>query len=187
MTSRPRRRWRRRTLVSFSLLGVILLCIPLAVRLYLAPERSAALLRDALQKNLACPVEVESVFLALWGDSTVHGLRVGDYLVAQRVLADVSVLNSRPSHLTLQGVTLHLRFDADGNLLTQLPPESADFTLPRVEIAQATLILDQQGRPPLTLTGQSLSMTANGAIQGSVVHGSAGRFMLQGQYDLHPS
>jgi hypothetical protein len=158
-----------------------------ALRAYLTPARSLDLLRDTLSSLLDTSVEIESVDLALWGNSSLQGLRVGDYLTADHVTADVSVVRRFPSQLKLQGVKLHLRFDAEGNLLTQLPPDSGDSRLPNVQIEDATLILDQAGRVPLTLRGAQLAMSANGAISGVLADPEWGTFEVTGEYRLDPT
>src|SRR6187549_1424172 len=130
MSERPPRRWRRRAVILLTVLAVLLAVGLVGVRLYLSSSRAAGLVREQLAKLLNTPVEVGSASIGLVGQSTLSGLKVGDYLEAEKAEADLSaagaVGGSQPTALTLEGVKLRLRFDKDGNLLTKLPSGTGD-------------------------------------------------------------
>ena len=55
---------------------------------------------------------------------------------------------TQPRRLTLRGAQVHLRFDADGNLLTRFPQKTkgGKQALPEIRIERGTVTVDQAGR-----------------------------------------
>ncbi|MGL4552293.1 MAG: hypothetical protein ACRC33_14030, partial [Gemmataceae bacterium] len=190
MSDRPPRRWRRRATVALVVLGVVVASALIGVRLYLTPSRSAGLVRDELVKLLNAPVEIGSASIGLVGQTTLSGVKVGDFLEADSVTADLSVVGAargaRPTALTLTGTTLRLRFDKDGTLLTKLPGGTGAGALPAVRVNGGTVVLEQEGRKPFAVSGATLDVRPDGDISGAIDDPRAGNFAVAGRLTASP-
>lgn len=191
MTQRPPRRQLRRAVVVLGILAGLAIFSVSLLRAYLSPSRCVNLIRDELSRLLQTPVTIQSAHLALTGRSTVNGLEVGDYLKVASVKADLSVtgavMGARPRGLTLDEVTLHLRFDKDGRILTELPSENGDAPLSALQVNNLTLVLEQAGRPPFVVRGESLRVQADGTIAGIASTTGLGTWKVSGQVQTSPS
>jgi hypothetical protein len=156
----------RRTLILLALFGAVAL---LAGRCYLRSSGAARRAAGLLTQTLGVPAEVDSVIVPFRGDSSASGLRLLDsddrpFLEAARAGVDLSVLgylrgSTLPGCIDLDDVHLRLRFDRAGKPLTRLPRmKPAAGPLPTCRIRAARLTLEQEGRPPFSLEGISLTL-----------------------------
>ena len=126
--------FRRAALVVVLVLLLVAVGLYIAARVYLTSEAVTRQVSTRLQAMLGAPVEVDSADVGLTGSSTLHGLRIfepGDdvkkapIIAVDGATADVSALDLlrgiSPGQVTLNGASVALHFDADGNLLTRLP------------------------------------------------------------------
>jgi hypothetical protein len=158
------RRLLLRTLAILVVLGIVAL---VAARFYLRSRAAARRVEDQLSQTLGIPAEVDSVIIPFRGEASASGLRLLDkdgkpFLEAERVAVDLSVLGylrrwTTPRCIDLDETHLRLRFDRAGNLLTRLPRMKGG-PLPAFRIRAARLTLEQEGRPPFSLEGISLTL-----------------------------
>ena len=160
-----------------------------------------------LQSALGMPVQIENADVGISGGSELKGVQVFEpnpsgappkssekpWFRIDRVEADVSALglasgSALPTKLSLHGVSLVLRFDKDGNLLTHLPasrPSTAK--LPELVIDDGRLTIDQQGRKPMKIEGIRAVLTPSAntlTIEGSVTDPHWGHWKVGGKTDV---
>ncbi len=166
------------------------------LRFYLHSQHAARDIEGQIQLALGVPAQIGSARIAFWGDTSVSDLRLIDesdgrpFLEAQQAEADLSVLrylrgNTAPRRLDLLHAHLRLRFDIDGNLLTQLPsPPSGDGPLPAISVSDARVTIEQQGRPAFSLEGISLRLdpNRNDNLVGSIDDPVWGNFAVTGRF-----
>jgi hypothetical protein len=155
---------------TLGILGVGALVALIGARLYLRSASAARLVEEKLQVALGVPVEIDSVSIPFRGDSSVTNLRLIDpddgkpFLRANKAVADLSVLRylrrgASPRYIDLLDVSVRLRFDAEGNLLTAVPKvQPGRGPLPALRLRGGRLTVEQQGRLPFTLEGVSLTL-----------------------------
>ncbi len=158
---KPGKRWILRIgIVSLVLVGVVL-----AVRGWVVPSVLAGQLRARFHGEasfsswwLGRTAGVTSLVLREDSDS-----RSTEWLTARRISTDLSLvglLRGRftPGRIVIEGPKIHLRFDTKGGLLTKGPfagGQSAATALPDVEIRDAEVTIDQEGHPPMVVSGIS--------------------------------
>jgi translocation and assembly module TamB len=147
----------------------------LAARLYLSSGRAAEQVRARLARILGGPVELDSVHIGLFGDSSLRGLRVYEgggktphepYLSVDEVQTDLSALDvvlglATPGRLDLRGAHVTLELDREGNLRTRLPTfKGAEGKgPPRISLRDGRLTLRRDGRPTMDVGGVDARVT----------------------------
>ena len=152
-----------------------LVIVVLTVGGFLAAQ---AVLRSGYARNLVAqkvsaaiglPVEVGHLSVGR-SASSVSGLRVGDFLTVRTAALNVPLVallrgDTDAGAVTLSGVTVELRVDAAGKLVTPLPKSSGGggaAKVPAVRLEDATVVIAQDGRPPFTLSNVSGDLTPVG-------------------------
>jgi translocation and assembly module TamB len=155
-------RWARRGIIISLILGAAVL----AVRSWVVP----AVIAGQLRAKFHGPASFSGWWLG--GSSAgVEGLSLREgsgkdapeWLTARRVETDLSIggfFRGRfaPTSVAIDGAKIALRFDAKGGLLTKGPFEgesSQPASPPDLQIKDADLTIDQEGRPPLLVRGVS--------------------------------
>ena len=159
------RRLRRGLTAAAVLLVVLVVGGYLAVRLALNSGYARGLVAEKLTAALGVPVEVDS--LSVGRSASSVGFRVGEFLVVKSAAVDVPLASLARGDVgagavTLSGVTVNLHVDAHGKVLTPLPKgggSSGAPQVPVVHLADATLTIAQDGRPPFTLRNLSGDLT----------------------------
>ncbi len=160
MKSNARRWWKRGLVFALILVSTAVF----AVRTWVVPRILANTLTAKLHGTarlsnwwIGKSAGIEGLILA---ESTDYGSPV--WLTTERISADISLLGLlrgqfAPRHVVIDHAKIHLRFNAKGDLLTKGPfvggGESATTILPDITINRADVTIDQQGRPPFTITG----------------------------------
>ncbi len=169
--------FRRAALVVVLVLLLVAVGLYIAAHVYLTSEAVTRQVSTRLQAMLGAPVEVDSADVGLTGSSKLHGLRIfepGDdvkkapIIAVDGATADVSALDLlrgvSPGQVTLNGASVVLHFDADGNLVTRLPrPKTTGGPMPRLHIDNGKLTLNQDGRKPMIVQGVQGDLTPDGA------------------------
>ncbi len=166
---------RRYLLIAAAAVGVFLILGFLGVKYYLSSGAVATKVSTRLETLLGMPVSVGQADIGLGSDSAIHDVKGFEpdniqpdrpWITVQKIHADVGALDllgdAAPKDITLSGVSLYLRFDKDGNLLTQLPhpPASQGGALPKIHIEKGQVTLDQAGRKPMVVNGITGDITA---------------------------
>ncbi len=192
MIPSSRLRWARR----IGVVGLVGLGIVLAVRAWVVP----GVLASTLRAKFHGPARLDSWWLGR-GSAGVEGLSLREgpgpdspvWLSARRVETDLTLagmLRGRfaPGRIVLEAPKLALRFDRKGDLLTKGPfagggGSAAD--LPDVEIRDAEVTIEQEGRPPLIVRGVSggLDRSADGEdLALASDDPTLGRWTIQGRF-----
>src|SRR5262245_34152320 len=144
----------KRRLRRWLILGLFLLGVVLGARYYLSSRFVAARVVARLEELYGGPVTIGGASVGL-NQTVITDLqafesydRAEPWLRFEQVEADLSragaVGGKGPTRLKLHGVTVTLRFDAEGRLLTRLPPRPPSATgvpqdLPTVEVTGGKL------------------------------------------------
>jgi hypothetical protein len=149
-----KRHWRR----WLALLVVVLLAVVFGLRWYLSSYLMKARVTAQLEALYGGRLSVDSVDIGL-NRSVLTGVKLYEdghgpdqppWLSIDRLEADISLADLRdgrqPKAVRVQGVTITLRFDDQGLLITALPPRPSAAplpldTLPAVELSEGRLIL----------------------------------------------
>jgi translocation and assembly module TamB len=170
---KPGKRWAIRVSV---IVGVVVVAV-VVVRGWVIPS----VLTKTLSARLHGQARVGNWWLGRSAGVEGLSLREGDaadspeWLSARRVATDLSfagLFRGRfaPQQVTIDGARLLLRFAKNGDLLTKGPfsgGSPADVTtLPDVDITDAEVTIDQEGRPPMVVHGVSgrLDRSADGEV-----------------------
>jgi hypothetical protein len=143
-----------------------------AARLFLTSAAARRLVASDLGERLRTSVTLDALEPAFLGKSVVRGLKLLDadghpYLEADRAEVNLSLWKvvargaRLPGYLDVRGAALRLRFGRDGSLLTKLPTFPETGRMPLVKVHGLTVVLEQEGRAPFSLTGGSLVMRAD--------------------------
>lgn len=159
-------------------LGVLLVLVLVVVGgLYYVTHHynAAPQVKAKVEQMFGGRVEINTANVGL-GESTLQGLKLYEgkehtekpWLQAEQVQADASILELlkglMPHRLTLHDVALTLRFDEKGHLLTQLPSmSSGEASVPEVVVDNATLTIEQEGRPAFILRNANLTLNQKDA------------------------
>ncbi len=180
-------KWLRRLLITLGVLGILGVIIVDVGRRFLASHYVSEKVAARLAQAVGAPVQLNKIDVGLHG-SSVEGLRLyppdsdpstaQPWIVVKEVHTDVSLWSvlrgeAFPRRLIVSGAVITLHFDKTGTLLTRLPDQSGEHSLlDKVQVAQSELIIDQEGRPPLKITGISGAM-----------HSKNGKLVVTGQID----
>ncbi|MFO0798090.1 MAG: AsmA-like C-terminal region-containing protein [Gemmataceae bacterium] len=171
---------------------------------YLQSPGGRAVVAERLGEAIGLPVEVRE--LSVGPVSSSIAFRVLDpalpnspdaeVLAVESASADVSfseLLTGRvhPKEVHLRGVTVTVRLDANGKLLTTLPtlPEAqaaAGGPLPHVVVERAKVTVRQEGRPAFSVSGVSLRAGDDGGkvvLSGGADDPAWGKWKLSGEVD----
>lgn len=160
----------------FRIAGLVILVLiaALCVSVYALTHHynAAAHVTARLAQQLGGRVQLDRANVGLT-NSTAEGLKLFEteeeyshpYLTADRLSADVSMMELLkgvlPKRLSLHGVSVHLRFDRDGNLLTRLPlSPPGEVGGPEISIDNASLTITQEGRPDFAVHRAAVSIRA---------------------------
>ncbi|HXG09358.1 MAG TPA: hypothetical protein VNK04_06175 [Gemmataceae bacterium] len=168
------KRARRLLLGTFLILviGGILVAI---VRLYLRSDRAMARAAARLEALYGGPVRLDRMDIGP-GGSSLYGLqlfepdsRPGDppWITVREVETDITAFDlingdTSPRTVTLIGVSVVLRFDRTNRLLTRLPRPRQGGVFPHVRIQDGRLIIRQEGRPDMVVTGVHAELLSHG-------------------------
>lgn len=194
-------KWLYRLLIALAVVAVVLIAVVEVGRRMLASQVVSAQVASRLAKAYGAAVRLDSVNLGMNG-SSVEGLRLfpagsegtdaKPWVTVADVKTDVTLWDAlrgaaMPRKLTLAGASITLHFDRNGQLLTELPKSSGQpSALPNVCIEHSQLTIDQEGRPPLTLTGiDGCLETRDGAlvVSGTIDDAAWGQWTINAQWD----
>jgi hypothetical protein len=124
----------------------------------------------ARQVSAAVGLPVTVTHLSVGRSASTVGLSVGDFLTVASATLDVPLAklvrgDVGGGTLTLSGVRVELRLDANGKFLTPLPKGGGGGGAPQVppiRLTDATVVFNQEGRPPFTLRNVSGDLTPVG-------------------------
>ena len=175
----------------YAMATCVLLMVSLwfGLQCYLATNSGREMVAQQIQSRLGLPVEVQSVRLGFSSSSISISVydpslsrEQGEILAVKSATADVSLFDLLRGHIDpktvdLQGVTLSLRVDQDGKLITTLPksPEGVSGTpsLPEIKLTGGRIAIHQDGRPEFSLEN----------LQVNVDPGASGEVKLSGSID----
>jgi hypothetical protein len=179
--------------------GWVLLRVGAGVYLRTAAGRSAV--AHQLQDMIGLPVEVAEVDLGsrssikfrvlepAAGPSPPREVLSVESATADVSLTDVLTRSVAPREVDLRGVSLTLRLDADGRVLTTMPNAPSGGgggPPPRVTVQAARVHIKQEGRPDFDLSGISLKAEPAGdklTISGAVDDPGWGKWRIAGEVD----
>jgi hypothetical protein len=178
------------------------------LRYYLRSPRVTHEVATRLEAMVGAPVRVENVDVGIHG-STLNGfelfepgtdasqstpwLKVGS-LTTDISLWDIMRGQAMPKHVTLSNAQVVLRFDAQGQLVTEFPtppePSTSEAILPEmpeVVIEQSEVVLRKAGQPELAARDVNARLTRKQegayAFSGSAQSAELGKLLLDGNYD----
>jgi translocation and assembly module TamB len=181
------------------LLGVFVVAGVLwwVARIYLSSSRITAQVASRLQAAYGAPVQVREARIGVRG-SSLHDLQIFEanassgeapWLVIERAEADILLWDliqsgALPSQLTLSGVSIKLRFDKAGHLLTHIPTAAQmSQSLPEIKIDSGQITVQQEGRPDFVVTGVHTDVHDQNrrlALTGTVADPSWGEWTMNG-------
>jgi translocation and assembly module TamB len=195
-------KWKRWLLATLVLLLLLVGGLFIAARIYLSSTAVALKVQKQLEEELGVPVRIGSASVGLFGSTTVRDVHLHEseananaWLKVREITTDISALDVlrdkvSPSRVTLKGVEADLRFDEEGNLLTELPTlkkkekPSKVPRLPAITVDGAQLTVHQEGRPAFVLRGADLHLTESGDVQtlkGTINDPDWGTLTLEGR------
>lgn len=184
---------------------VVLVASWFGVQAYMGTAAGRGMVAQQIQARIGLPVEVQSVRLG-FGSSSISMSAYdpslshdqGEIFIVQSATADVSLLDLirghiDPKNVNLQGITLSLRVDKDGKVITTLPktPESTGgaSSLPVIKLTSGRISIQQEGRPEFSLENLQLNVEpqANGEVKisGQIDDPNWARWTVSG--DIIPS
>lgn len=196
-TSRRIGRW-----VLIGLAGVIglVLLVRVGAGLYLRTSAGRTAVAKQLTSMIGLPVEVADVELGPQtssvkfrvldpaGGSTPIEILSVESASADVTLTDLVTGRTEPKELDLRGVSLTLRIDANGKILTTLPQQTAESKtggpLPRINVENGQVTIRQEGRPEFSLRGLSLKAEPTGdkvVLNGSIDDPGWGKWKISGE------
>jgi uncharacterized protein involved in outer membrane biogenesis len=187
-------------------IGVIgILVLRIGVGIYLATAAGKAQVARQIESRLGLPIEVQAIRLGLRTSSV--SLRAfdpnvsrdaGELFSVESASADVSLFDLlrgrlNPHTLDLKGVTITLRLDAAGKLLTPLPqfPDSGTAVgsslVPTVQLEKGRITIRQENRAEFTVGNLdvTLSPQSNGEarLAGTIDDPLWAKWTITGQVD----
>jgi hypothetical protein len=198
------RRVGRWVLIGLGVVALAGIALRVGAGLFLHSAGGRAVVAERLGAAIGLPVEVGD--LSVGSASSSIRFRVLDpalgnspdaeVLAVESAAADVSFAELvtgrvRPQEVRLRGVSVSLRLDASGKLLTTLPtlPESqvgGDTPVPRVVVEDARVTVRQEGRPAFSVSNVTLRAEPNGSkvvLSGSADDPAWGKWALSGEAD----
>jgi uncharacterized protein involved in outer membrane biogenesis len=193
------RRLLRVLLIVAAVVGVLLVGLLIAARVYLRSESARRQVAAHLEALYGGPVEVDEADVGVLGDSTLRGLRLYEPGKADQtpwasvgsVKTDVSALDLvrgvAPKQITLGDPAITLRLDKNGRLLTDLPQTGkTEGSLPEVRVEGGQVTVRQEGRPEMVVKGVSADVRRDGgllAVTGAIADPEWGDWSLDGSID----
>jgi uncharacterized protein YhdP len=201
-----RKSWRKVGFWAGGLLAGLLVIytgLRVGVGYYLNTKAGKETVARKLEAMIGLPVEVSDVQL---GSSTstvkfrildpaLAGRPDAEVLSVESASADVSFSDfltgqSQPTQLTLRGVRLTLRLDADGKILTTLPAQtSTGFgggNVPTVKLEDGHVRIRQDGKPEFSMSLVSFHLTPKGDrlwLDGAIEDPAWGKWTATGEID----
>jgi hypothetical protein len=164
---------------------------------YLSSARGKAMVADRLRTAIGMPVEVSEINVG--DDSSSFRFRVMDpadpkaeVLAVHSASADVSATDFMtgrvvPSALNLNGASLTLRVDSDGQVRTPIPAlPGSGGTVPMVAITNGRICIRQEGRPEFAVNGLNLKLEPVAqtiTLSGTVNDPNWGEWTVRGEVD----
>src|SRR5207248_3315152 len=161
-----------------------------------------AVVAQQLQEVIGLPVEVSEVDLGSRSSSLKFRVLEpatgpsppAEVLSVESATADVSFTdlitrNVAPKELTLRGVNLTLRLDAEGKVLTALPHPTAEAGKgppPRITIENARVHINQQGQPDFAVSGIAVRAEPRGqklTLSGTIDDPNWAKWTIAGEAD----
>ncbi len=198
-----KRTGRRRWLIATCLMGVAIVVVAyVALRIYLSSEWVVARVTSELEKFYGDRVTVESASIGVFGSSSVAGLRLYEakpqdtaWLEVKDVSADLSAWEmltgtAEPSQITLDGATLTLRWDKDGNFVSRWPsaPEPSGDSpqpMPQIKLRDSRLVLQKAGQVASKIEGIQGTLVAEGdqyVLRGKISEEKWGDWKIDGSF-----
>ena len=194
-------KWKRWLLVTLAVLLLLVVGLYVGARFYLSSSAVTQKVQQQLEEELGAPVQIGSANVGLFGSTTVHDVRLHEsaantntWLKVQSITTDISafdILRGKvaPKRVTLKGVTADLRFDEEGDLLTELPPLKKQKPgkippMPAINVDGAKLTVHQQGRPSFVLRGADVQLSETDGVQtltGTINDPDWGQLSLEGR------
>jgi hypothetical protein len=161
----------RRRLVLFAyLLGIPLILVLIGFFLITRFYNAAGQVSARVERMLGGRVTLEHAQVGLT-EATGRDLKLYEtdeaasrpWLTARRLSADASLWEllrgATPQRLTLEDVSVYLRFDKSGRLLTRLPAaQGGEPSMPEIVVENATITIDQEGRSEFTVHGAAIKI-----------------------------
>lgn len=178
------RRFGRWMIFALAICVVFVIVLRIGVGIYLSTAAGKAMVASQIESRIGLPVEVQSVSLGLRNSSL--SMRIFDpnvktekeeIFAVKSASADLSLLDLicghiNPKKVELQGVTLILRVDAAGKVLTPLPKVSEGTgentaSLPAINLGNGRISIQQEGRSEFSLQNLELTVLpeANGEVK----------------------
>ncbi|VTS07000.1 AsmA-like C-terminal region-containing protein [Tuwongella immobilis] len=146
------------------------------LQLYLRSDGARQMASATLQKVLGTPVELDRVGLGL-GSVSLHNVRLPQPANESASLVQIGTLSAnlglfdllsgaQPTVVTLANAQVHLRLNADGDLVSPLPelkPESdgaAAGPLPAIRLVDSRITIEQAGKPTFSVDHVSGDVTS---------------------------
>lgn len=186
--------------ILFALAAVVLVVV-IAARVYLTSAHLAGQVRTELEAAYGGPVELAGVDVGVTG-SSLHGLQFFETHEQKRPLLSIAQLTTdlslwqllqremMPQQVELSGVSLHLRLDKRGGLLTEFPEAKTGAapltTLPRVQIHQGQVSFSRPNYPDFVVKRIEavIEKTENNLVLTGTAHQELwGAWTLHGQFE----
>ena len=175
----------RRVLIALLVIFILLGILYEAGRHYLHSRHATGQIARQLEATYGGHVEVGGLNVGLNGTSAqdVHLFEAGDgaahaaWAVIKEARTDLSLWDllrgqTSPHELILAGAAVTLRFDNEGQLLTQIARSTTGAeSLPVVKVEHGEITIEQQGRKPLVVSGIDGKLQPEGSqvvVSGSV-------------------
>ncbi len=194
---------RTRSILKWSAIVIVgmILIVVIGGKILLNSSVARNIATKQLSEQLGLPIEVDSLDI---GDTTTASIRVPDTkagdssytLKVGMIDTDVSLINLidgsvKPTYVNVTDAELFLRFDADGNLLNEMPKpksggSSSDMQIPKVTLKKSTVRLQQVGKPEMKITGISgvFEEVPNGfTLKGETTESEWGVWQVAAKFD----
>lgn len=186
---------RRRLIILLLVLAALPVGAYFGLRFYLGSEWVRQAIETQLAESIGARVELSGVDGGLFSTS-LYGLRVflpGDIespsVAVDELRLEVPLWKLGDEaeilqHLTLDGAAITLRFNRDGRILVEPPPQkSSGANALRVQLDNARFTLKQEGKPDLRVNGIRAAIGTQGdklTLKGTVLDPSWGEWIILG-------
>ena len=183
------------------LLAVVLLLLAavVGIKLYTRSDAAARMVGDRLAARLGATTRFDRLSVGL-SSTSLSDMRVYEagaspsaepVLTAGEVDVDVGAVGAArgkdPTELHVRDARVLLRFDRNGDLVTNLPQAGGDGGLPVIRIESGTLTIRQEGREDSVFTGIDLTVAEADRVvkvAGTVEDQAWGRWTADGSIPL---
>ena len=202
MTKSTARRIGLWALIGLAGVGLVVVLLRVGAGMYLRSPAGRAVVAQKLSDSIGLPVEVSSVELGSTtsevkfrvldpaGGSTPLEILSVESASADVTLTDILTGGANPKEVNLRGVSLALRLDSQGKILTTLPSQAKEAkppgTLPSIKLDNGRIAVRQDGRPEFTLAGVNLKAEQSGpkvVLNGTIDDPGWGKWKLSGEID----